>query len=279
MTYVVFSDIDGTLIDFQTYSMAETKTAVSQLVAAHIPLVLCSSKTRAEQHDYRHKLRIPDPFIVENGSAIFIPHGYFPFEIAYQKTVSDYNILELGVGVDQIRAALSAVRAETGVAFQSYADLSIDEVSRITGLDVSAAARAQNREYSETILTPLTPSMKQTLRGALAAYDLALVSGGKFYTIMSAQCDKGTAVSYLTRLFRHQSGDITTIGLGDSKNDAPMLTAVDHPYLVQKPGGIWQNLDNAAVHRVAAVGPIGWRQVIETLLTKGINDSNTHRTD
>lgn len=270
MTYVVFSDIDGTLIDFQTYAVDEVATAVAQLIAAHIPLILCSSKTRAEQQYYRDLLHIADPFIVENGSAIFVPQRYFPWA-AGGRLLDGYEVLELGIDVTHIRAALAAVRAATGITFQTYADLSVAEVSQITGLDRVAAARAQQREYSATIVTPLTPPMLQTLRAALAAYGLMLVSGGKFHTVTSAQSDKGTAVTRLTQLFQRHFGDVTTIGLGDSANDAPLLAAVDRPYLVQKPGGIWQDMGDLAVNRVTAVGPAGWRQVVMALAPPASN--------
>jgi mannosyl-3-phosphoglycerate phosphatase len=82
---------------------------------------------------------------------------------------------------------------------------------------------------------------------------------------MGAQSDKGTAVTRLTRLFYQQFGPVETIGLGDSANDAPLLAAVDRPYLLQKPDGRWQSLPDTMrdkVAHVAAVGPAGWRQVI-----------------
>lgn len=257
---VVFSDIDGTLIDFATYSWAESATAVTQLLARRIPLVLCSSKTRAEQQTIRHALAIPDPFMVENGSAIFVPEGYFPNLPA--PVVDGWQVIELGVKITAVRQALSEIRHKTGLHFRGYADLSVAEVAQVTGLDELAAARAQQREYSETIVTPLGADALALLRQELAAQGLAVVSGGKFHTVTGAGSDKGTAVAQLTALFRQKYGPVMTIGLGDSANDAPMLAAVERPYLVQKPGGVWQEMPGVAVNRVAAVGPAGWRQAI-----------------
>lgn len=265
-TPVVFSDIDGTLIDFETYSFAETETAVHQLVAHHIPLVLCSSKTKAEQAFYRQALGIPDPFIVENGSAIFVPKGYFPFAIDYQQTGTEFDIIELGLPAPKIRQILLQVRQETGLEAQSFSDLTVAEISQLTGLDEMAARNAQNRDYSETIVTPLTAVARQQLQTAFAAYDLALVSGGKFHTLTSTRSNKGTAVTILTNLYRRHLGNIVTIGLGDSANDQPLLAAVERPYLVQKPNGRWQKIDDPTITRIAGIGPAGWRQAILALL-------------
>ncbi|MFO7679165.1 MAG: HAD-IIB family hydrolase [Chloroflexota bacterium] len=257
MKAIIFTDIDGTLIDFETYSYAEVAPAVSRLVARQIPIVLCSSKTRTEQAYYRQALRIPDPFIVENGSAIMLPPGYFDADLP--------PVIELGVTAVIIRQALDHIRQQTGLDFQGYHDLALPEICRITGLDETAAARARQREYSETIVTPLTTAAYQHLHTALAAYGLTIVSGGKFHTVMSAKSNKGTAVTHLAALFQQQWGDIVTIGLGDSANDAPLLAAVERPFLVQKPGGRWQDMGDLPLTKVAAVGPLGWRQVAEAL--------------
>jgi len=267
---LIFTDIDGTLIDFESYSYEETAATVAAVVQQGIPLILCSSKTRAEQEVLRQALAIPDPFIVENGSAIFWPANderrttidRSPFVVRHS------SLVELGIPAATIRAALTAVRQESGLSFQGYGDLSVAEVAAITGLDQAAAARAQQREYSETVVTPLASETLAQLEPALAAKGMTIVSGGKFHTVMGAGADKGKAVSRLIDLYRREYGDVVTIGLGDSANDAPLLAAVDHGYLLQKPGGVWQELAVEGVERVAAVGPAGWRLVVEGWLSK-----------
>mgnify|MGYP001172916235 CR=1 FL=1 len=259
---IIFSDLDGTLLDFATYDWTPAATAVAEVIRRGIPLVLCSSKTRAEQNFYRAELGIPDPFIVENGSAIFIPRRAFNFAFAYQRQIDGYLVIELGQPAEKIRAALQAIRQRTGLSFRGFSDLSLDEVSAVTGLAAAAAQRACAREYSETIVTPLSAAALATLQTELAADDLTLVSGGKFHTVTSQHSDKGTAVALLTNLYRQKYAHVTTLGLGDSANDRPLLAAVDEAYLLQKPDGRWQDVGDLAVERVTAVGPDGWRQAV-----------------
>jgi mannosyl-3-phosphoglycerate phosphatase len=271
MSLVIFSDIDGTLIDFDSYSWSETAAAVARVVAAGIPLVLCSSKTAAEQAFHRQELAIPDPYIVENGSAIFIPDGYFPNTV-----FGGPRPLVLGRPAGEIRAALEAVRLETGLRFRGYHDLTVAEVSAVTGLDLAAADRARQRDFSETIVDPLSPAELALLRPALTRRGLAVASGGRFHTVMGAAADKGAAVRRLTSLFQAHHGRVITVGLGDSANDLPLLDAVDRPYLVQRPDHTWQEIGfgtdepaaarERAITRVPAVGPAGWRWVVEGLL-------------
>jgi len=81
-SFVVFTDIDGTIVD-ENYSYKGALPALKLLKRKKIPLVFCTSKTRAEIEVYRDELGIKDPFISENGGAIFIPVGIFG------KTVSE----------------------------------------------------------------------------------------------------------------------------------------------------------------------------------------------
>ena len=78
MNKVVFTDIDGTLIDINTAHYGKkTKGLISSLKEKNIPLILASAKTWLEQNKIREDLGLFDPFIVENGGAIVIPNGYF----------------------------------------------------------------------------------------------------------------------------------------------------------------------------------------------------------
>ena len=64
---LVFSDLDGTLLDHQSYSFQGAEKALQRLLHHSIPLILTSSKTRAELETLREKLGLHTPFIAENG--------------------------------------------------------------------------------------------------------------------------------------------------------------------------------------------------------------------
>jgi mannosyl-3-phosphoglycerate phosphatase len=77
---VLITDLDGTLLD-ANYSCEAAFPALDLLKRLHIPLVLCTSKTRAEVEAVRHQLGNRDPFIVENGGALYVPDGCLPFDL------------------------------------------------------------------------------------------------------------------------------------------------------------------------------------------------------
>lgn len=264
--WVIFTDLDGTLLDLDTYAYDQAQPAVEFLNARHIRLVFCSSKTRAEQEFYRQALKVEAPFVVENGSAIFVPETYFDFAYSYHRSLPGYRVIELGRPVAEIRRALVEIRAELGLSYWGYADLSLPEISRLTGLTEDQARRACQREYSESLLKfDFTPTTFSQFQAALAHRGWVCIAGSRFYTISDQKSDKGQAVRLLINLFRQQWGAVITAGLGDSPNDAPFLALVDHAYLVQKPDRRWFSLNLPHLEKVNGVGPVGWQRVIAKL--------------
>ncbi len=75
MQWLVFSDLDGTLLDERTYSWAAARSGLELLAGRSVPLVLVTSKTLAEVEPLRRDMQLGDPFIVENGAAVFLPPG------------------------------------------------------------------------------------------------------------------------------------------------------------------------------------------------------------
>jgi HAD superfamily hydrolase (TIGR01484 family) len=78
---IIFTDLDGTLLDYSTYSFEPALPALQLLKERDIPFIICSSKTKKEIEYYRKKIGNNHPFISENGGGIFIPKGYFMFEV------------------------------------------------------------------------------------------------------------------------------------------------------------------------------------------------------
>lgn len=74
---IIFTDLDGTLLHPNIYSFAKARPALNLIKEEGIPLVLCSSKTRAEMEVYRERLGNNHPFVSENGGGIFIPKDCF----------------------------------------------------------------------------------------------------------------------------------------------------------------------------------------------------------
>ena len=266
---VIFTDLDGTLLDLETYSYDAALPSIGHLRSQEVPIIFCSAKTRAEQEVYRKELQINDPFIVENGGAVFISQGYFPFDFEYHKAKDGYQVIELGIPYHRIREILAQIRDDTGLNFRGFGDMSAEEVASLTSLDLEAAQRAKAREYDETLNLEGTPDEINRVLNAIRKTGLNYTSGGRYYDVTGPN-DKGKATRILIDLFRSKLGQIETIAIGDSPNDLPMLSAVDIPVLVQKPGRIWEEIDIPHLHRVEGIGPEGWARAVEEIIEQGM---------
>lgn len=270
---IIFTGLDGALLEAGTESWEPAAPAVHAVQRQNIPLVFCSSKTRAEQLAIQQMLGIQHPFIVENGSGVYFRPGYFrdPVPGARQAgstygSGTELDVVELGIPIVRVRELLDDVRNEAGLRFQRFSDLSIDAIAEKAGLDMDAAARAAEREFSDTIEESLTDEEWDDFILALAERGLTCVEGERFTSVFSALTDKGRSVRLVTELLRREADPIVTIGIGDGSGDADLLAAVDRPFLVQKPDETWDPLEIDGLQRVHGIGPAGWRRVIEEVI-------------
>jgi mannosyl-3-phosphoglycerate phosphatase len=265
MRQIVFTDLDGTLLDSKTYSYRKSLAAINRLKEKGIPIIFCSAKTRAEQEVYRRELELVHPFIVENGGAIFIPRAYFPFPFGYHKTVDDLLTIELAIPHSRVRKLLAKIGRENDFRFRAFGDMSAAEVAEVTGLSLDFARLAKQREYDEPV--EFDSSGEKDLSDFLAKLREAGLDwshGGRLYHVAGGG-GKGKAVEILSGLYHRMWGKIRTVGLGNGLNDLPMLSQVDIPILVQKRDYSWEDINLPRLRKVQGVGPEGWSRAISEI--------------
>jgi mannosyl-3-phosphoglycerate phosphatase len=266
---VVFTDIDGTLIDLISGKYGESDKLIYTLRENNVPIVLCSAKTFAEQNKIRDDLGLMDPFIVENGGAIIIPKNYFDFQFDIEQTrikeEQGYIIIELGESTREIRTKLAEIKKKLKIEFKGVADVSIEELSRLATMPIDYAKRMSEREYGETILQ-IKKSDIPTFTTSIEKMGIKVIHGGRFFDVTMGT-DKGKAVSILIKLFRKKyRNQIKFFGVGDSANDASMLKLMDVPMVVQKPDSSWSELEIKNVIRLKGIGPEGWKSAFDKIM-------------
>ncbi len=230
---VIFTDLDGTLLDQDSYSFGNALPALRAIRTKGVPLVISSSKTRPEIEFYRGQLRNDHPFISENGGAVFVPRDYFSFSFSCERESENYSVLELGTSYRQIVAVLDAIRSETGVLIKGFFDLTAKEISSLSGLSLQEAELAKEREYDEPFLIEGGEQEVEKVKKKIVEKGMNYVEGGRFHHILGNN-DKGKAVKILERLFEREFHSISTVGIGDSQNDLQMLLSVDHPIFLRE---------------------------------------------
>jgi len=267
---IVFTDLDGTLLDLSTYSFDRALPALSALKQEAIPLVICSSKTKTEIEYYREQLANHDPFISENGGGIFIPKGYFDFDFQ-TGTVDiteedDYYIVELGARYPVLRKAVEELRNE-GFSIRGFGDMTAEEVAALAGISLKEAAMAKERDFDEPFVLENSGWQREGLLRAIRKNGFSFTEGRFFHLLGSS--DKGKAVAVLIDLFRRRLGEVSTLALGNSPNDIPMLREVDYPVIVQEPDGSYDSrIDIPNLIRAEGIGPAGWNLAVNEFIRR-----------
>ena len=262
--HVIFTDLDGTLLDHETYSWEAAHPAIQRLIDAGIPWLFVTSKTRAETEFWRREMGNQHPFVVENGGAAFVPWGYFPTPIAGARHIQDYELLEWGTLHANLITALRKASEASGCRVRGFHDMSVAEVAETCALPTSLAELAKRREYDEPF-TVQDENRAEKLVGMIESQGYFCTRGGRFRHITGPN-NKGVAVRALTALFTKAYGPVTTIGLGDGLNDAPLLRQVQVPILVlsQQSEELKKLIPQGAVTQKS--GPEGWKEAILSMI-------------
>ncbi len=255
---IIFTDLDGTLLDHDTYSWQAASSALEKIRRLEIPLILNSSKTRAEIARLRSELNLAEPFIVENGSGVFIAAG------------ESESLIRFGKSYDEIITILNELREKEGFKFKGFADMDEKEVADLTGLSRSGVRLARKRDCSEPLIWEDSSINFERFVAKLAEKDLQTISGGRFHHVMGST-DKGRAMLWLLDYLNKSKpkSEWTVIALGDSANDKPMLELADHAVVIKPAKGEplkLEKTDNVIYSNKK--GPGGWQDAIDQLLDR-----------
>jgi mannosyl-3-phosphoglycerate phosphatase len=255
---VLVTDLDGTLLDHESYSWAAALPALKRTEELGVPVVLCTSKCFAEVEPLRREMGLSAPVIVENGGALIVPERAIA-------GVPEMRV-ELGAPYTDLVKALAAASVETGVQVRGFSQMAEEELALIAGLPREAAALALKREYDEPFVIAGEDRALELLR-AIERRGFGWTRGGRFYHIIGGS-DKAAAVRRLRDLYRAPGTVVEFVGLGDGWNDVGFLRACDRAFVIASPsaGEIAGQIPGAAVTRLP--GPAGWNEAVLSLLAQ-----------
>jgi len=266
---IVFTDLDGTLLNHSTYSYGEAEKALKLLRERKIPLVLCSSKSSDEIKVYREKLSNHEPFISENGGAIYIPEEY-GLNCDFDRVEDGYLVIQIGSEYKNLLDVFERVKKNTGINLKSIKEFTLDELISLTGLSKEEACLAQKREFILPFIIDGEQADVENVKREIQSLGFNYTEGIRFVYLMDRN-DKGKAVRMLVDIFRKNFpvSKYFTVGLGDSLNDLPMLEAVDKAILVQKKSGSYdERIKVDGLVYADGIGPIGWNKAILGLFSR-----------
>ncbi len=254
---IVVTDLDGTLLDHETYEYDLAAPAIQYLKQLNIPLVFNSSKTAAEIICLNKEMDNVHPFIVENGAGIYLPSS---------AAENNHEIISLGKKRVEILSILKSLREKLDLSYIGFNDMSEEELMGQTGLTQDQARKAQQRDFTEPLKWSGDDRQWALFCTEIERAGLTAVRGGRF-TSISGKVSKGQAMQWLRNYYAEQlKAKPILIALGDSDNDREMLQNADYPVLVRSDAHALPQINAHNLIVTNEPGPQGWNDSIINLL-------------
>ena len=247
---VVFTDLDGTLLDFHTYLPSPAAIALlRELEEMWIQVIPVSSKTSAEIWPLMAELGLAGPAVAEGGPVIVLEDG--------SESVT-------GPCREDLVAVLHQLQ-DRGWGVRGMSEMSVEEVMEMTGLGETAARRAMTRSASEPFVLRDEPSPASTasVEDAIAELGASLARGGRFRHLIGRGVDKGAGVRAVLAMIP-TIDRVKTAAIGDAWNDLPMLEEAGLGFLLGnavKPEAV-----PPGVTRLERTGPQGFIDAVGRIL-------------
>ncbi len=265
---LIFSDLDGTLLDHFTYESTEALSTIEQLNYAEIPIILTTSKTLVEVTKIQSNLNIDSSIIVENGAAIFIPKNTFKAQPADTTNYGKYWVKSFCLPRQHWLDVMAKAPAKFNNLYKGFSSMSVEELANLTGLTQEDAMLAKDREYGEPIHWLGDDTSKSEFIHYLKENGATILQGGRFIHV-GGESDKGQALTWLTMQYKtyFHLNALSTIALGDGKNDIAMLEAADFAVQIKSPVHDYPILSRSNnIIQTKQYGPAGWSEALQDLL-------------
>jgi len=253
----VVSDVDGTLMD-HSYDLTPAKETIKTLQKLSIPVILCTSKTASEVRVIRNELNLMDPYIVENGAAI------------YGESLKKVNgEIILGMKYEFLEEILNFISKEIDYKLIPLNNLTDKEATKLTGLIGPSLKLMRDRHWSMPFLNP--PSfLEEKINICCKKFKVDIFKGNRMSHLLSTNSNKGKAINALKEYSNLQN--IQIIGLGDSPNDLPLLLNSDIKIVIPGIDGpnlnLLNQLEDLEYTLASEPNGYGWKNEINKLINK-----------
>lgn len=272
---LIFTDLDGSLLDHYTYSHQAAEETLRQLDSLQIPVVANTSKTFAELLEIRSRLGNTSAFIAENGAAIYLPKAEFPEQPEGASDYGDYWVKDFCPPRKHWQQLIKEVRDVFDGEFSTFTQGGIPSIMEWTGLSEDQAKLAEQRQYGEPVRWLGSQSRAEDFSSRLNELGAHVLVGGRFLHV-SGPSDKGRAMNWLADYYRSLYGSkIPTLAIGDGGNDIAMLDAADYALIIKSPVNPApklldqeQRVNSQTLLYSEACGPEGWAEGVNKFLSE-----------
>lgn len=266
-SYLIFTDLDGTLLNHHSYSFGDNIKIIQILLDHSHQIIINSSKTFLEILKIRKKLGLESmPFSCENGAVIYYPKSNF------QKPLGSLNFKEFWKKKVITKSSQFwhryLLQQNKYFKFEIAQDLPIKLLKERTGLkDIKPML---SREGSQLIIWKdsqlnLSKFKKQIKR----IHSGVFIQGGRFIQL-SSSCSKRISTKLISHTYFEQFHDKyykSIIAIGDNQNDIDMLNYAKYPCLIKSNKSQFPKLykNKNQIFQSRSLAPKGWKEVIKDL--------------
>ena len=256
-SFWIVTDVDGTLMD-HTYDLTPVKETIKSLQELSIPVILCTSKTKAEVEVIREELNLNDPYIVENGAAIY-----------GESLIKVNGKIILGEKYKVLENILESISKEINYDLLPLNNLSDQEATELTGLKGHSLKLMRDRNWSMPFLNP-PDFLEEQININCKKFNVEVFRGNRMSHLLSIRSNKGKAINELKQYANNP--EIKIIGLGDSPNDLPLLLNSDLKIVIPSPSGpnlkLLNKLDGFEYTLSVEPNGYGWKKEIKKIIKK-----------
>ena len=266
---LIFTDLDGTLLDHDSYSAKPADLLIQQIIASSLASIIpITSKTRAEWRSLQQSIPLAETVsVTENGSAIHTPRGL------RLETGNRPQIIMLGIEYEEIVERINKLPPFLRQHITGFSDMSVAEVAAATGLGTGDALLAKNRQASEPFLWSGSDAQLEELEALMTDADIRIQRGGRFYHF-TGHATKQQAMALIKAAFAAGKPDtkIVSIALGDGPNDLAMIEAADFGVIMPNPEGVTIESSKPRIRTAPVPGPQGWVLAVREIFAElGLN--------
>lgn len=260
---LIFTDLDGTLLDHFSYSAKPADALIEQLTdAALADVIAVTSKTHAELLQLQSRIPLSSKAAVtENGSVVRLQDG------------EDVQTVVHGIEHDVILNHVAKLPSSLRKSVTGFSDMTADQVATATGLEIDDARRAKKREATEPFLWSGSESEFSEMESLLGKEGIRIQRGGRFFHF-TGNATKDQAMLNMVESVSQQAPKaiVISIALGDGPNDLDMIEAADFGVIMPNPDGVSIASKRPNIRIAPYPGPKGWvvavREIISELSLK-----------